>query len=597
MILFLSLLLWKADFLYPQTSTNLERFLNLKKLGLPSEEEALKNLRKFYATKDYDKVIKEYERLGLFVRLDPEDFLRIAEAYFYRGYPEKAVDLAERAQSLRRGTFLFCEAAILKIKALLVLERNKEAESQLKELKGTFCEERVGNKLQVLETFLKEKISEREFLREFYEAKFNYLLLKGKVKEAEGVAYDFLNLTGQYSQGKNFFFKLAEAYFKQGEINKAKKYYQLIITEWDLTKEASISKFRLYQITYERAKIKELLPPKTIEDLLMYITQIKTKYSDDKELVEEASFLEIKIQFDRKNWERTRELAKEFWKAYPQSKYFSDVKKFYCEASVSIVPQYFLTGRIKSLRDLAENESEYFRESSCGDFYYALGKEFFKYRLYGVSLDYFLSAYDLKMSPENEPDYYLKLTYLAQNYGEEEIFKLLWEKLNTKYGKKLENEPLYLYLHAKVVIKGNLEGALSIIQKIPEEKNSLPLKEELYYLAFLEALRENKFLKAYEILQLPYVEADSLDYVLILSETVEKSPDIFERVLKEALKKFPDNQEIKFLEAYYLERKGDLKKNKELLQWLATKRDYFSAFAKQQQKLLELTKRVQELVY
>ncbi len=597
LIFLIFLFLWKVHFLFSQTSTNLEKFLNLQKLGIQGEDETIKELRKFYAVRDFAKVIEVYEKLGPFIRITPEDFLKVAEAYFYLGYPDKAIDLAERAQSLKRGTFLYCDAGILKVKAFLVLGKNKEAEKNLKELKGTFCEERIADKIDLFENFLKNQFSEKEFLKEFYEAKFNYLLLKGNLEEAEKIGYEFLNLTGEYRRGKDFFFKLAEAYFKLGKIDKAKKYYQLIITEWDLTKEATFSKFRLYQITYERAKIKELLPPKTIEDLLMYITQIKIKYTDYKEFVEEASFLEIKVNFERKNWEKARELAKEFLKVYPQSKYVSEVKRFYCEASFFIVPQYFLGSRINALREIAENEKEYLKESACGDFYYTLGKEFFKYRLYGLSLDYLLSAYDLKLSPENEPDFYLKLTYLANLYGEKEIFKLLWEKLHTRYSKKVKDDPVFLYLSAKLIMERDLEGGLSITKKIPDDEATISLKRELYYIALLKAIKERKYLMAFDILKTSNYEADSGDYVLILSETVDKAPDIFEKVLKEAKDKFPDNAEIKFLEAYYLEKKGDLKKTQELIEWFSNKKDYFSAFAQQQKKLEVLTKRVQEIIY
>lgn len=598
-ILLLFLLLWKAHFLFSQTSTDLKKYLDFQKLGIPREDEVVKNLRKLYAVRDFAKVIEEYEKLGPFIKITPEDFLKIAEAYFYRGYPDKAIDLAERAQSLKRGTFLYCEASILKIKALLVLERNREVEKNLEELKGTFCEERVADKMQLLEKFLKYKFvdKEKDFLKEFYEAKFNFFLLKGKLEEAENIAYEFLNLTGEYRRGKDFFFQLAEAYFKLEKIDKAKKYYQLIITEWDLTKEAFLSKFRLYQIAYERAKIKELLPPRTIEDLLMYITQIKTKYLDYKELVEEASFLEVKVNFERKNWEKARELAKEFIKAYPQSKYLSEIKKFYCEASFLLVPQYFLSSRIKPLMEIANNEGEYLKKSACGDFYYALGREFFKYRLYGLSLNYLIDAYDLKLAPENEPDFYLKLTYLANFYGEEEIFKLLWEKLNTKYSTKVKDDSLFLYLNAKVTMERDLGMSLAIINKIPDIEDTTSLRRELYYMALLKAIKERRYLVAYDILKTSNYGADFGDYILILSATVDKAPDIFEKVLKEARNKFPDNAEIKFFEVYYFEKKGDLKRIKEIIEGLSNKRDYFSAFAQQQKKLEELTKRIQDIIY
>ncbi|MGC8871554.1 MAG: tetratricopeptide repeat protein [Caldimicrobium sp.] len=595
----------KALLVYSQTSIPLDKYLDLKKFGTSDQERILKEIRKAFVNKEYKKVIEEFEKIGLFLRVNAEDMFLLSQAYLYTGNPEKAIDLAERTQSLKRGTSLYCEAGLLKVKALLILDKKPEAEKVLRELKGSFCVEEFKEKMNILESIAKNKIWEedlsskllKEYLEELYEDRFNYLILKGKTKEAEKLAFEFINLTGDYRRGKDFFFKLAETYFKSGKIDEAKKYYQLIITEWDLTKEATISKFRLYQITYEKAKIKELLPPKTLEDLLMFITQIKTKYTEDKDLVEEASFLEIKVNFDRKNLERVRELSKEFIRGYSQSKYLSEVKKLYCEASVLIVSQYFLGGKVKTLREIAENEDEYLRESACGDFYYALGKEFFTYRIYGVSLDYFLTAYTYNLSKNNIPDLYLKLAYLADLYGETEIFKLLWEKVNQNLKEDLRSSPLFLYLKAKSIMDKNLKEALSIIKNLPYEKDFILLRKELYYKAYTKALEDKNYALAYEILRDSSFGNDPNGYILILSETLDRAPDFFEKILKEALEKFPQNREIRFLEVYYLTKKGDLKKSKEIMETLLKEKDYFSFYAKQQQKIQNLTQRVQEIVY
>ncbi len=595
----------KVLLVYSQTSIPLDKYLDLKKFGTPDQENVLKEIRKAFQNREYNKVIEEFEKIGPLFKVSAEDLFLLSQAYFYTGNPEKAIDFAERTQSLKRGTSLYCEAGFLKVKALLILDKKKEAERALTELKDSFCVEEFKEKINILESIAKNKLWEedisaqlfKEFLKELYEGRFNYLILKGKFKEAEKLAFEFINLTGDYRRGKDFFFKLAETYFKSGKIEEAKKYYQLIITEWDLTKEASISKFRLYQITYEKAKIKELLPPKTLEDLLMFITQIKTKYPEYKDLVEEASFLEIRVNYDRKNLDKVRELSKEFIKGYPKSKYLSEVKKLYCEASVLMVSQYFLSGKIKTLREIAENEDEYLKESACGDFYYALGKEFFVYRLYSVSLDYFLTAYTYNLSKNNLPDLYLKLAYLADLYGETEIFKLLWEKVNQNLKEEVRSSPLLLYLKAKIIMDKNLEGALSIIKELPNEGDFLFLRKELYYKAYTRALEDKKYALAYEILKDSSFVNDPNGYILILSETLDRAPDLFEKILKEALEKFPQDPEIKFLEVYYLTKKGDLKKTKEIMETFLKEKDYFSFYAKQQQKIQKLTQRVQEIVY
>jgi hypothetical protein len=143
----------------------------------------------------------------------------------------------------------------------------------------------------------------------------------------------------------------------------------------------------------------------------------------------------------------------------------------------------------------------------------------------------------------------------------------------------------------------NLKEALSIIKNLPYEKDYILLRKELYYKAYTKALEDRNYDLAYEILRDSSFGNDPNGYILILSETLDRAPDFFEKILKEALEKFPQNREIKFLEVYYLTKKGDLKKSKEIMETLLKEKDYFSFYAKQQQKIQNLTQRVQEIVY
>lgn len=288
----------------------LKKFLHNDTLLSPEFEGTIKEIREAYRIKDFERIVNLHRHLPTLVQLSPEELLIIGESYFRVGEPEKALDLVERALSLRRGTELACEASLLRVKIFLILGREREAKKELFNLEENYCKESLGEKLLLLKNYL---LKRGKPLDELLEAKLNYYLKKGLVKEAEREIFEYLNLTGNYNKGKEFFYKLAEAYYERKEILKAKKYYQLIITEWDPSKESFLSKFRLYQIAYERATIKELLPPKTIEDLLLYIALIKSKYPKEK-IAEEASFLEIKIYYEKKDWERARERAKEFLK-------------------------------------------------------------------------------------------------------------------------------------------------------------------------------------------------------------------------------------------------------------------------------------------
>jgi len=588
--------------LFAQTKPDLTRVFELQKLGTPPKEVG-EEIKRAYAVGDWEGVVKIIEKMGPFVKLSAEEFLMGAKAYLFSGNPEKALDFAERARTLRRGTSLFCEGGLIKAKAYMSLGKKDLALKELKALEESFCKEEFSEEIKLLKAYIEERFTEevdpkrlKALLQEVLLTRFNFLIKNKKFSEAEALAFEYLNLTGDYRRGKDFFFKLAEAYFREGKVKEAKKYYQLIITEWDLTKEATISKFRLYQIAYERAPIKELLPSKTLDDLLMFIQQIKNKYRDDQVLLEEATFLESDVNFFRKNWERVRSLSKEFFKSFPESRFLPKVKEYYCKASTSLVPLYFLQGNLKTLSEMAEGERDSLYETGCGDFYYALGKEFFTYKAFGKSLDYLISAYFLKVSQENKQDLLLKLAYLCDFYQEKEAFELLFKTLEREE-KSLQNVPLYAYLKGKALLNRDFEKAISFLKELKNQGTlNEALLKELYFQAFLKAITLKRYGKARELLKEPYLDEER-PYLLLLSETFERDPKLFAELLKEAKTRFPKSKEVAFFEAYYLEKKGEIKKAEALFGNLTKSEGIFQEISKTQKRLEELMERAENLLY
>lgn len=581
----------------------LKRFLtNATPTGIEADR-TLREIESAFRLKDYAKVIQLFSTLPPSLQLSPEEFFMVAESFYQTGEPEKAIDLAERASSLRRGKELSCSAELLKIKSRLLLGKEKEALKELDELEKGFCAELVGDQIKVLRGLLKKNWEVdvdpnliKTEVEELYLARFNYLLKKGDLKEAEKIAFNYLNLSGEYQKGKNFFFSLAEAYFKKGEIPRAKKFYQLIITEWDVSKESFLSKFRLYQIAYESTKIKELLPPKTIEDLLMYITQIKAKYPSEG-IAEEASFLGIRIYYDQRDWERTRKSTKEFLKIYPESSLLTKVYDYYCQASTSLVPAYFLQGKVGELQKIAQEEREIFEKANCGVFYYHLGKEFYRYNLYTLSSYYLLSAQDLPLPGEVLPDYYLKLAFLAEIKGEEEVSDILLSYLQKNFSKKTGSEPEYLFLKTKKALAKDLNYGVNLLRETLKTALPVAFKRELIFQALKRAIQAKRFTLAYDLLQNPGYDAGEGDYLWLLSETFSADPKLFERILLESKKKFPKSSAILWLEAYHLERKGELKKTSNLWGNLTQGQNLENRLAQQYEKIRKLTERAQKLVY
>lgn len=566
-------------------------------------ESLIGEIREAYKNNDYEKVVRLHQRLSPWVQLSPEEMLIIAKSYFITGNLEKALSLAEGAISLRRGTEVACEGTLIKIKSLYVLGKEKESLRELLALEEGYCKEILGEKLKAFRSYITKKEREtidpnilNSLFKEIFEAKINFYLKKGLLKEAEKGIFDYLNLTGEYRKGKDYFFKLAEAYFERGEVLKAKKYYQLIITEWDPSKESTLSKFRLYQMVYERATIKELLPPKTIEDLLLFIVQIKTKYPQEK-IAEEASFLEIKIYFDKKEWEKVREKAKEFFQKYEKSLFYNQTRDYFCKASFDLVPDWFKRGKIQDLQKIAESEKDLFKRLNCGDFYYALGSMFLRYNLYTPSLYYLLSTYNINLSPELLPDYYLKLAFLAIEKSEPELAQMLFLYVKKKWGGSLKEKPEALYLEAYFALDKDLNLGMKQLHNLLRSTLPSYYKKKLLYEAFQKAIEQNKFSIARSLLQDPNYEARIEDYLILLTATFDNDPKFFEDFLREAKAKFPKNDKLLFLEAYHLERKGEFRESSVLWGKLDETKNWEGRISETYEKLQKLSERARKLVY
>ncbi len=567
------------------------------------EADSLKKITEAYKEKAYERVIKLYQKLPPFTQIAPEEFLIVAESYFKIGDLDKALDLAERAHSLRRGTQIACEASLLKTKSLLILGKEKEALKELSGLEESYCKDVLEEKIELIKIYINQKGREgldfkkySSFIEEIFEAKINYLLKKGWIKEAEREIFNFLNLTGFYQRGKDFFYKLAEAYYEKGDISKAKKYYRLIITDWDPSKEAFFAKFRLYQIAYERAILKELLPPKTIEDLLLFISQIKTKYSEEK-IAEEAAFLEVKIYFEKKDWERARKSAKEFFKRYEESSFRSKVRDYFCQASFNLVPEVFARGKISELQEIARNDWDLFKREACGDFYYALGSVFFNYKLYTQALYYLLFTYDINLSRKHLPDYYLKLAFLSLEKTERELSQMLFNYIKKTWKDTLKSKPEFLYLETYFALERDLTLGIKLLMDLLSSDIASYYKKNLLYKAFLQAVEAKKYNIALTLLQNPHYNATLKDYLVLLSDTLDKDPQFFEKLLREAKEKFPKNDKLLFLEAYHLERKGNLKARAELWGKLDQSKDWEGKLVQQYEKMQKLSERARNLVY
>lgn len=569
------------------------------------DEKLISEIDKAYRIKDYEKVVRIYQQIPPRARLSAEDLFKVADSLFQTGESEWARDLGDRVASLRRGTVLACRAQLLKVKALYLEAKEREAQRLFQGLLGTFCEEELRDEIDALRYLIfgrKDLVVDSRVLKrtaeELSRARFGLYLRQGKLKEAERAIYDYLNLSGEYLLGRSLFFRLAETYFEKGDLQTAKKFYQLIITEWDHTKEAFLSKFRLYQIAYERATVKELLPQKTIDDLLMYIAQIKSKYPEEP-IAESALFLSVRIFFDRKDWERVRERAKEFLSLYPESRSKLQVLDYYCKATSAIVPLLFLRGDVGKLLNISGNEQALLEESNCGAFYYFMGSEFYRYRLWEMSAYFLLRAFGKPFPEEYHQDYYLKLASLSNEGKDYETFEELMKLVEKRWGRVLGNNTEYLSLQFKRALRRDLERASKLLSEIWKSPIHAKVKEDFAQSLFLRAIEEKKYGLASSVLRTYLPGAGIENYLILLFETFLKDPNLFESLLEEAKRRFPDNSKLVWLEAYHLERKGDLRRVPELWKRLEESEggNLERELALQHEIMKKLVERARNLIY
>ncbi len=567
-----------------------------------SQETVIQEIINAYKAKDYDRIELLEKKLYRLAELKPEEMQVLAEGLWLAGEADRAIDWAKRVASLRRGTVESCRANFIVLSSLYLLERTKEVKSLKEELKEGFCGETLGTEIALLEFTFEGKPFEgdveraKKILSQLLYAQFNYSLKRGRLDQAEKNAYRYLALTGDYLQGGEFFFKLAEAYLRKGDTALAKSYYQLVISEWDLSKESFLSKFRLYQLAYERARGREPLPQRTYEDLLGYITQIKLKYGS-LPIAEEASALEFEIYYDLKNWEKARKSIKEFLSKYFESKRVQRAKELYCKVMVNLSKDLLEKKRLGTAQALLTEDEDLLQDTQCGEPFYLLGEVYFQNSAFSGSLGPYAKALLFGVDKDKKRDLLLKISFVAFQKGEKALFQELFSYLEKNYKREVLENPYYLYLKAYQISASDLKGALTLFEKV--RFSSLPsyLKVDLINHIYRQAIARGNLGLAYDILQHPGFKAKESDYVLLLSLSFNRDPKLFEAVFAEAVKKYPESPGILLISALYYEKKGNLRESAKAWQRLSQQNSELANLGQRQKKLEELFDKARGLVY
>ena len=577
-----------------------------KEAEIKKAEKIIGQIKKAYANKNYEKVIELLNKLPPDFSLTPEENLIISKSFLKSGFPEKAIEFSKKVISVKRGTHEACIANLIKNKAFIVKGEYKKAKKEIENFLDSYCDKNLKKEAEVLLYFIKalpeDKLKEidksliKKIFGEIYKFRGLYFLKRGKLKKAKEDFFIYINVYGTYKEAPELIYKLAEAHFKKKEKKKAKIFYELIITEWDGTKEALFSKFRLYQIAYEKILIKELIPKKTKQDLISFITLIKSRYPEEK-IAEEASFMGIKVYFEDKNYLLARKNAIEFLKTFEKSPFIKTVKNYYCKSVNFLFKENYKKRNLFLIFKIEKEDKKIFEKTKCGEVYYTLGNIYLNYNFYTKASYCFIKAYELENNKNFLSKILLKLGWLALETENKKLFNDIFTVLTKKYNRNLKQDPYYFYLKAfyemqKDLKKGEYYLNLTLNSSLPEK-----FKEKLLRYFRDKALALKKYNKALKYTNNPFFKAKAEDYIILLVETFYTDKPLFEKTLKIAKNKFPENSKIKWLEAYYLERKGNIKASAKIWKDLTKGNSLENELAKSYKKMKDLVERTYQIVF
>jgi len=591
---------------YPQIGENLtsnNSTYNPLTIIQEQGEKLVKQLEKAYSWHQYKKVVEISKKISILFPLSAKDNLIIAESYLRLGFPEEAISYANKVISLRKNTFTACRAKLIKISALIVKGKTYGLKKELKKLASSFCGAKFKEDIDALLYFLGSKVKPlppssilKETLGVITKAKGLYLLRLKKPDAAKYYIFLYLNVYGRLEDAPPLLFKLAEAYFKQGKRDQAKTYYELIITKWDGTKQALLSKFRLYEIAYQQILIKQLVPKQTIEDLLSYIAEIKYRYPKE-EIAKEAHLLEIEIYRQYGKYAKLRESAKEFIEKYPHYPEIKKVYRYYCESMVHLFNHYYSKKNLPILFKLLKDDRKFLKITHCGYPYYLTGSIYFDYNLYLPAVCNLVTAREVGLPKKFLPDTMIKLNFLAFETGEKKLFNLL-TKINLKNLKNRSKNCYFTFVKGVYLLETKgLNSAKHYLGKVLNCKLNSFYKWQFLHMLRNQALKEKKFASALKYTELPQFNATSWDYVILAAETFKNNPSLFPTVVLEGLKRFPNSTELTWLNAYYLEKHGKIKESLNFWKKLLKGKSLESILAEIYKTRLELINKSQKVLY
>ncbi len=563
----------------------------------------------FYEAKKYQKAIEALKPLNI-EDLTPQALLILAESYEAKGLYDEALTYVNLIQKRFLEDQALCRANLvaariflarkLYAKTLQLGQKILKSSCGLKERAEAICLLiKAGEPLEKVYSFAQENPEARWYAPEIIRALALYHLKKDELPQAEKEIFEYLNYSGQEKEIPDLLFRLAEAYFKKVRYREARRLYELILTSWPYSKEASFAKFRLYYMRYLfEEKIGHKLP--ITRRLLLAICQRLKKKFPQAPITEEAHALEIKLLFENRQPEEALASIWDFLRHYPHSPYLSDVYQVLCRAS-SLVDQKFLGEKAYfELISFHLSHQKAFKEAGCGLHFYWLAQAYKALNLQGEALLSLIEAKTLSVPPVWQPNLLLDLIDLLLERGKKEdliLAQSLFQELTRKYPDATQT-PYSRFLFGRFLYEtGQWAKALAPLKESLEKTADEGLKKRAKEL-YLEALvRVGEIEEAFDLLEKEKKPNLLLTKRIALLAIKEERLSFALKVTNFLVKKAPDDDEAWWLQGLTYEKLGEANKAQKIWERLAGKKSLYATLATSLVKASSLIDQARSEIY
>ncbi len=439
----------------------------------------------------------------------------------------------------------------------------------------------------------------RRYAPEVAKSLIYYYLEQGHLAAAEKEVFKYLNLSGHEKEAPYFIFLLAEAYYKAQKYRSARRLFALLNTTWPYTKEAAFARFRLLEMKYIFEKKVGHPRPQTLKLLLAACQRLKQEYPQEP-LTEEVHALECSLLLEAKRIKQALDSAWSFLKRYPKSSFRPRVLKVVCRAA-SLWEQKLLGEKaFQEAIIFFRSHAESLKTARCGLAFYRAAEAYLSLNLQGEALVTLLEGYELDLAPAWAPDYLLTLVDLLLERGEKEDLALaqkILEKIQKDYPSATKS-PYFSMLDGILAFRqGRYPEAFFSLHASFKKARDKELKqraEKAYLLLLIKLSRDEEALA----LMKKHPQRYLLELKTLARATIEEEKWAFaQKILTFALKKFPEDAELKWLLGTLYEREGE--GEKALAVWKELEKDpsLFGNFAKSQVRAADLIEEARREIY